>query len=54
MNEIAQLVADGKLKEPETEIIELSGDDASVGSIAREVMRANAEGRGKKVLFKFV
>lgn len=54
MNEIAQLVADGKLKEPETEIVELSGDDESVGSIARGVMRANAEGRGKKVLFKFV
>lgn len=55
MNELAQMVADGKLKEPETEIVELRGDEQQLGETIREVMRKAEGGKGgKKVLLRFV
>lgn len=54
MNELAQMVADGKLVEPPTRIVELAGDDEQVGRTVREVMRNAEGGKGKKVLLKFV
>lgn len=54
MDQLAQLVAEGKLVEPPTQIVDLEGDDAVVGETVREVMRKMEEGRGKKVLLRFV
>jgi hypothetical protein len=48
------MIAEGKLKEPEHEIVELSGNDDEVGSTIREVMKRNEGGKGRKVLLKFV
>lgn len=54
MNELAQMVADGRLVEPPTEVVELAGDDEQVGRTVREVMKRAEAGKGKKVLLKFV
>ncbi|KAK4699896.1 hypothetical protein P7C70_g6359, partial [Phenoliferia sp. Uapishka_3] len=54
MSSLAQMVADGKLVEPAHEIVELRGDDEHVGSTIRGVMKKLEEGRGKKMLIRFI
>lgn len=54
MNDLAQLMADGKLRAPETETVDLVGLGAEeVGETVRGVMERLEEGRGRKVLLKF-
>ncbi|GAA5860416.1 hypothetical protein JCM1840_000252 [Sporobolomyces johnsonii] len=51
MHALAGLIADGKLKEPETEVVVLEGSDDDVAKTLRDVMQMLEEGRaGKKVL----
>lgn len=54
INDLAQLVANGKLVEPATEVVELAGDDEAIGKTIRELMKKSERGRGKKALLKFV
>lgn len=54
MHELAGLVAEGKLQEPETEVVELGGGEDGVGKGIREVMKRAEGGKGKKVLLRFV
>ena len=53
MSSLAQMVADGKLVEPATEVVDLVGEDEAVGSTIRGVMKKLEEGRGKKMLLRF-
>ncbi len=55
MNSLAQLMADGKLKAPETEEVDLAGlGGEEVGQQLRQVMEKGEQGKtGKKVLLKF-
>lgn len=50
MQTLATLTSQGKLKEPETEVVKLGGTDEEVGAQLKEVMTRIEEGRGKKVL----
>ncbi|GEM07262.1 mitochondrial trans-2-enoyl-CoA reductase [Rhodotorula toruloides] len=50
MQSLAALVSSGKLKEPETEVVELEGTDEEVTRQLSEVMKKMEEGRGKKTL----
>ncbi|CEQ39031.1 SPOSA6832_00513 [Sporobolomyces salmonicolor] len=51
MHALAGLIADGKLKEPETEVVVLEGSDDDVRQRLSDVMKRLEEGRaGKKVL----
>lgn len=54
MENLAQLVADGKLLEPETEVVEVKGDEQQMGEIVRGVMLKHEGGKGRKVLLQFV
>ncbi|KAM0756121.1 NAD(P)-binding protein [Meredithblackwellia eburnea MCA 4105] len=54
MKSLAQLIADGKLKEPAHEIVDLEGDDEKLGVTVREVMKKLEDGRAKKQLLRFV
>lgn len=49
-DELVQMCQEGKLKEPEAEIIELKGNGDEIGVIAREAIRNI---RGKKLMFTF-
>lgn len=55
MNSLAQLMADGKLKAPETDEVDLAGlGGDEVGAAVRGVMEKQEQGKtGKKVLLKF-
>ena len=53
MSSLAQMVADGKLVEPATDVVDLVGEDEAVGSAIRGVMKKLEEGRGKKMLLRF-
>ncbi|GAA5851120.1 hypothetical protein JCM8547_004138 [Rhodosporidiobolus lusitaniae] len=50
MQALASLTSEGKLKEPETEVVELAGTDEEVTAQLSEVMARIEEGRGKKIL----
>lgn len=50
MRSLAELTAQGKLKEPETEVVELAGSDEEVAEKMSGVMKRIEEGRGKKIL----
>ncbi|GAA5992876.1 hypothetical protein JCM11641_001370 [Rhodosporidiobolus odoratus] len=50
MQSLAKFVSEGKLKEPETEVVELDGTDEEVRGQLSKVMKRIEEGRGKKVL----
>lgn len=50
MRSLAELTAQGKLKEPETEVVELAGTDEEVAAKMSGVMKRIEEGRGKKIL----
>lgn len=55
MTDIAQLVAEGDLVEPATEIVDLGSieDDEILGDVVRKTMaRAQEGGLGKKLLFR--
>jgi hypothetical protein len=54
IQELVQLIEEGKLKEPDAEVVKLSGNDEEVTAKAREALRRSADGSaGKKLLFKF-
>ena len=50
MRSLAELTGQGKLKEPETEVVELAGSDEEVAEKMSGVMKRIEEGRGKKIL----
>lgn len=50
MQSLAALVSSGKLKEPETEVVELKGTDREVTQQLSDLMKKMEEGRGKKTL----
>ncbi|BGP16139.1 hypothetical protein JCM10213v2_004134 [Rhodosporidiobolus nylandii] len=50
MHKLAALTSQGKLKEPETKVVELDGTDDEVREQLSAVMKKIEEGRGKKVL----
>jgi trans-2-enoyl-CoA reductase len=50
MQSLAALVSSGKLKEPETEVVELKGTDEEVTQQLSDLMKKMEEGRGKKTL----
>lgn len=50
MRSLAELTGQGKLKEPETEVVELAGSDEEVAQKMSGVMKRIEEGRGKKIL----
>ncbi|GAA6011905.1 hypothetical protein JCM10207_003425 [Rhodosporidiobolus poonsookiae] len=53
MRTLAHLTASGKLREPETEVVDLSGEDGDVTRVLGETMRRIEEGRGRKVLLRW-
>lgn len=55
MNHLAQLMADGKLKAPEVDEVDLSGlGPDEVGERVRAVMERGEKGRtGRKVVLRF-
>ncbi|GAA6027202.1 hypothetical protein JCM8097_002480 [Rhodosporidiobolus ruineniae] len=53
LTSLAKLTSQGKLKEPETEVVELAGSDEAVKEKLGEVMSRIEEGRGKKVLLRW-
>lgn len=56
IEELAQLTADGRLKEADNEIVELdtSNSDEAIGIVIREVMQRIEAGRSKKILLKWI
>lgn len=54
MNYLADLVSQGKLKEPDTKVVVLEGTDSEVESTVRGVMEELERGRsGKKILLQW-
>ena len=49
-NEIVKLIEDGKFKETQCDIVDLTGSDEEIGQMAREAIKAK---RSKKLVFRF-